>query len=143
MISRWPDRYVGLPFVDGGRSREGVDCWGLVRLVFAELVGITLPDYAEIAADDWRRAARAMIDATASSTLIEVDASRARPFDFVFMRGHSDGARPISIVNHIGIMAPGNFVLHAEEATNVVMVPLESGSVRFRIAGIYRYHALA
>lgn len=31
--TQWWNEYVGLPFADKGRTREGCDCWGLVRLV--------------------------------------------------------------------------------------------------------------
>jgi cell wall-associated NlpC family hydrolase len=143
MNTRWPDRYVGMAFVDGGRDRRGVDCWGLVRLVYQEQLSITLPDFAEIAAEDWRGASRAIEGATRSSDWRAVELAGARPFDVVVMRGHSNGRRPVSIVNHVGIVAPGGFVLHAEEATDAVMVPLSSPSVGFRIAGVYRHHVLS
>lgn len=39
--------FVGLPFADHGRDREGADCWGGVRLVLRELRGIVLPDYGD------------------------------------------------------------------------------------------------
>lgn len=41
----WADEYVGLPFELGGRTREGLDCWGLVRLVLVEQTGILYPSY--------------------------------------------------------------------------------------------------
>lgn len=143
MSSRWPDLYVGLPFVDGGRSRAGVDCWGLVRLVYREQLGVDLPDFAEIAAADWKGAARAIANATSSRDWLAVVRGTERPFDVVVMRGHSDGHRVVSILNHVGIVAPRGAVLHAEEATNVVCPPMTSVSVAHRIVGIYRHHALA
>lgn len=39
--------FIGLPYADKGRDRDGVDCWGLVKLVYAEVAGIVLPDYSD------------------------------------------------------------------------------------------------
>ena len=48
----WTSRYVGIPFVDGGRGIDGLDCWGLFLLVYLEQFGIELPSYGEISAMD-------------------------------------------------------------------------------------------
>ncbi|HET9819657.1 MAG TPA: NlpC/P60 family protein [Rhodanobacteraceae bacterium] len=47
MIPAWAGEYVGLPYADKGRSRDGADCWGGVRMVYREVFGIDLPDYAD------------------------------------------------------------------------------------------------
>lgn len=42
-MSHWTQNYIGLPYSLGGRSRSGLDCWGLVHLFFFEQKGIVLP----------------------------------------------------------------------------------------------------
>jgi cell wall-associated NlpC family hydrolase len=46
-IPAWAGAYIGLPYADKGRDRDGVDCWGLVRVVLAEVAQQTLPDYSD------------------------------------------------------------------------------------------------
>ena len=48
MLLPWVKEYVGIPFSDLGRTREeGVDCWGLVRLVYDEVYGVLLPQLSD------------------------------------------------------------------------------------------------
>lgn len=43
-MSHWATQYIGLPFESGARGPDKVDCLGLVRLVFAKLHGVELPE---------------------------------------------------------------------------------------------------
>ena len=41
----WANKYVGLPWAWKGRTSEGVDCYGLLRLVYRDERGIALPEH--------------------------------------------------------------------------------------------------
>lgn len=47
--------YVGLPYREGGDTRTGVDCYGLLRLVYRERLGLYLDDAAGVCDGEWRR----------------------------------------------------------------------------------------
>lgn len=52
----WSAGFVGLPYADCGRTRQGADCWGLVWLVQQEAFGRRVPSYAGIYAGSGERA---------------------------------------------------------------------------------------
>lgn len=130
------DKHVGIPF-DVAR-RSGTDCWGLVRRIYSEL-GIDLPEYSEVTADHPIAVARAVRD---GQRLPWCRVDKPRPYDVVLMTGLSAMTAKLPI--HVGIVVPGNAMLHTSAATQAsVIVPLSSLTVRSRIMGFYRHERLA
>ena len=41
----WLNRYIGVPYVFGGRDMNGLDCYGLVKLIYLNHYGHVLPDW--------------------------------------------------------------------------------------------------
>lgn len=128
----WTSRYVGLPFRDGGRGPDAYDCWGLVRAVYADRLGIDLPSYGEISARDLVRVARAMGAAQDDGW---ATVAAPQDFDVVLMRsGRGGGDRTV----HVGVMVDAHRMMHAELATGVTVVPITHFSVAGRILGYRR-----
>lgn len=47
-MAPWTRNFLGIPFVNMGRDRQkGVDCWGLIVLVYEEVFNTKLPLYAD------------------------------------------------------------------------------------------------
>jgi probable lipoprotein NlpC len=42
------NKYIGLSYKERGRDFDGVDCYGIVYLIFKEEKGIELPDFLEL-----------------------------------------------------------------------------------------------
>lgn len=45
--------YIGLHYEIGGRDKHGIDCYGLVCLIYKEVLGIDLPDWVTDEFVDW------------------------------------------------------------------------------------------
>lgn len=126
------DELVGIPYRDKGRGRDGCDCWGLLRLAFAELRGVELPSYSE----DYETAA----DRRALAALIagELDPWRAvapgleDPFDAVLVR---EGRFP----RHVGLVTERGRMLHVEPDRSSVVESYRAGAIAPRVVGFYRF----
>lgn len=134
----WAARYVGTPYVRRGREIGALDCWGLVWAVYRNVLGIDIPSHGDIDANSLIAIARAVKDGE-QSPLWRLVAPPAE-FDVVVMRGllRLDGkARHLQF--HVGIMVDQRRVMHTEEATGAVIVPIERPDVVGRIKGFYRH----
>lgn len=128
----WWSRYIGLPF---GTGAGEVTCWSLVRKVYASELGIDLPEFGDIDPRDLARVAREMRDE--ADTGLWHEPARPGVFDVVLMRS-ARGGRAIC---HVGLIADVARVLHAEEATGAVVVPIDHFTIKGRVAGYRRYGA--
>lgn len=130
----WTDAYIDLPFRRDGRDRRGVDCWGLVRLVYAERLGLILPDHLGIFtatdAPTLRRIAVAMEREAARWTLVEEPVE----YDVVLM-SRVVGGIPV----HVGLCVGGGGLLHICEGANSTCEPLARSLWTPRILGFYRH----
>lgn len=135
--------FVGVPFKDGGRDVRGSDCWGMVRMFLAELK-IDAADYSETPAADLLAVVRDVTAAAASDTWLKVDRNALQMGDVVLLtaRTRVDG-RPRTMPGHVGVMIDSRRMLHVEESTASVIVPLGHPSVRNRLAGFFRHRDLA
>jgi cell wall-associated NlpC family hydrolase len=130
----WEARYVGMPYVDGGRNDKGVDCWGLVRLIYAEQLGIELPSYGEISAEDLLKVARRITAGKDGEEWENVTRETIQPFDVCVMRFHG-----VRTVGHVGIVVTKKTIIHVEKGANTALVPLTDMTIRERIACFRRH----
>jgi cell wall-associated NlpC family hydrolase len=123
------EQYVGIPWRDGGRTRAGVDCWGLFRLVYAEVLGIELPSHSE----DYTTA----LDRIVIRRLISEGIDRWRKVD---IPETGDGAL-LNLANrvHIGVVIGGGYMLHIEKGAGAVIENYNSIRMQKMLEGFYRY----
>jgi cell wall-associated NlpC family hydrolase len=128
----WAGHYIGLPFLDHGRDRSGLDCWGLVRLVMAEQLGFALPSYIR----DYQRTTQ--VDRI--SALIERESPKWKNIapgqeicgDVIVLRVRG---RPM----HVGLVLGDKQMLHIEFGINSVIERYAGTRWTDRVAGFYRH----
>lgn len=103
-------KYMRIPYRLNGRGRDGVDCYGLIMLVYAEELGIKLFDPGNI--DDWRRLSNT--DELERGAQLEwVRVTEPRPFDVVLLRRFS------KTPNHCGLVIDSGCFLEATELSGI------------------------
>lgn len=134
MLPAWVNRYLGVEWRNGGRTLDGLDCWGLVRLVLLEQFKVEFPlfddfaytvDHAKVLAlyDEWH------------SRFIDVEMGQEQPGDMVVMFN-----RGVPI--HLGIVPARGYVLHCEG--DMPVCAQRFGDVRTpRVSAIWRPKQLA
>lgn len=129
----WAAPYSGLPFVSGGRTRAGVDCWGLVRLVYAEVFGIELPSYRGSYSDANRgpEVARLIEAERAAGAWAPVPVRDTRLGDAVLLRTKG-------FAMHVGLLVARGEMLHVEAGIDAMIERLASPVWNRRTVGYFR-----
>ena len=124
-----------VPFVPQGRSRDGLDCWGVVWLAYNEVRGIDLPSYAdEYKTEDIRNFPH--LEELINKYLPEwEETTNPTEGDVVLMRLRG---RPI----HVGLVIGDGMMLHIEEGIELCIERYGNAFWRNRIIGFYRYRSL-
>jgi probable lipoprotein NlpC len=134
-MAPWASDYVGIPFKAAGRDRAGLDCWGLVRLVYAEVFKLALPSYSdEYDSVKDAKAVRALIDGhLPEMPWHPVPAKDILPGDGLIFRV---GGGP----NHVGVAVSPDRFLHVNSGTTLSCIErLHSPLWDRRFIGAYRY----
>jgi sulfur carrier protein ThiS len=123
------DKYIGLPYLENGRTETGVDCWGLARLFYKDQFDIDLPSYS----DEY--------DGGQDPAIISV------------VNAHIDNWKQLDTPNigdlclfnilgeptHVGIYIGDNKFLHSREGMDSVVESLDSTKWKNRFQGFYKY----
>lgn len=125
----WADKYIGTPFLNKGRSKAGFDCYGLLREVYRNELGIDLPHLA----DDYGNCS--------DGETIEpiVDSQRDR-----WMKVEAPMELDVILINlkgfatHVGVVLSDHRFLHIMRGRNAVIDRYTNRIWSARIEGFYR-----
>lgn len=127
----WYSKYIGIPFVDKGREESGLDCWGLVRLVYKNELDIDLPDYLDYYESTNDRFATAKIVEYESNEnwIIPDD---VKEFDVIIlnMRG---------VPMHVGIVTKDKHMIHCARGIGTTHENYRTSRWKHKVEGFARW----
>lgn len=136
----WTDLYVGLDWHPYGRTRqEGVDCWGLYRMILQEQADQVLPLYDTVPRTDFEKT---IAGETSVAPWRKVGFEERMPFDLVVMRTEvkdAFGRRRIASA-HVGCVTDRGDIIHVQQGGTAVLQRFEA--LRMRIVEILRLREL-
>lgn len=128
MLPSWIEKYVGLPFLDLGRDTSGLDCWGLVKLIYGQELGIELPDYFTYSSvTDFEEVEATILRVKASWDKVEIPAEK----DVVLFNCAN---QPL----HVGVVVNRYQFLHSPQGDFTRIESFKSGIWNKRLEGFYR-----
>ena len=130
-------RLIGLPFRFGGREvPDGLDCWGVVNVIYRDAFGVALPDYKHLSTDGPERTMRA--SGVIESDKVgwrEVKSGCERPGDVVLFRR-------FGLPLHVGVVMGSGRMIHSDVPAGVVQARYDGATWAHRILGFYRHPRL-
>lgn len=125
----WVRSYIGIEFAERGRDRDGADCWGGVRLIYAERFGIMLPSYVDVDDNDQVGVVAAM----------EIGSGRWVPIDAPELVGDVGLFRAVGGRRHVGMAVDRARMFHVERGVAAAVEPWGGSVWGDRCLGWYRF----
>ena len=125
----WSNNYVGIPFQYKGRTKEGLDCWGLARLIYKNEYDISLPSLsAEYEDSDIER-------------ISDLIAQYKEGWEAVDSPSEGDIVlfRVMGAISHIGVAISSTQFIHAREGYDSAVESFDSSYWKKRIVGYFKY----
>jgi cell wall-associated NlpC family hydrolase len=107
-MTHWSAAYIGIPFVAGGRSQLGCDCYGLITLVYHDVASIELPPLngLYVTAEEREDIARIVEGEVAHGPWTPVEPGDEQDLDVALFRC-------FGLQSHVGVICGRGLMLHA------------------------------
>lgn len=124
--------YIGIPWVDKGRSFDGWDCYGLVYCISRRDLGRLVPSYVLGYTSSMHDESVAEALHFYSQEWANVTQAKREIGDvLVFMLG--------GVPVHCGLVVNDELMLHCFKGRETVLEPFVSAAWRQRVEGVYRW----
>jgi len=127
--------FIGIPFKHSGRDNNGLDCFGLVLVLYKEVLNIDLPDYRDYE-KCWYEKGKSILSEQLNkfkSLWHEVGLNAIKPFDILTFNHGSN------TTNHCSVYLGDDKMIHTYERVPVVIDRLSNKYWNNRIRSVMRY----
>lgn len=123
------EKYVGIPYAEKGRDITGLDCYGLVRLIYKNEYKIDLPSFsAEYTADDNNRIQDLIAQYKEGWESTDIPSAG----DIVLFR-------IFGVESHVGLVISPTHFIHVRENQDSAIESLSAHKWSKRIVGFFKY----
>lgn len=127
----WVDQFVGIPFEPRGRTPDGCDCYGLVRLVLHDVFQIIVPSYEDDYPEDLDRKTVCDLICENKGGWEEIEEPVVGDLVLIKIQG---------ALYHMGIIASSNrWMLHTMKGKDSALESIDGPQWRNKGKGFYRY----
>lgn len=132
--SPWVSVYSSTPYVEKGRSTSGVDCWGLVWLIYWEQLGIDVGHHDDLEYEGSKVNKQEIVERVRSTAEAEWGrvSGNAQMFDVILFKIGS-------FTTHVGVVCSMRSFVHILQNTNVTIEDFSSPSWAKRIDSVWRH----
>ena len=135
LVTKQLHKYIGIPYLTNGRTMKGVDCWGLVCLIYKEILNLDLPlintEYSNgLDVNDTKsvfmKYEKLFVDCGDFETV-----RKPETFDLLLFKRSG-------FVSHVGLVIDDNYFIHADLGADSCVERIAHRYWNRRISGIYR-----
>ena len=132
MIPKWTTKYLGLEYKERGRDINGVDCLGIVILIYKNEFGIELPDYINDYHHTTTKDRHLMSKSVHKNkdNWIKIDKPEEQSIIILNVAGY-----PV----HMGVVLDDKFMIHTISGKNTTIERFTSFKWNKRIDGFYKW----
>ena len=124
-------KFIGIPFISKGRSFNGCDCYGLVKLYYKEILNIDIPETI-ITAEQPRR--------TFANYLNEISKNwtATTPAKNVVVAMSVNAEHP-NLVTHFAVMIDDKRFIDTRENMSSYLTSIDDEKIKNQIKGFYKW----
>lgn len=128
----WMAKYLGIPHKKMGRARDGADNWGLIRIVYYDQFGYSLPTFTE--KDKGPKEARSIMEYI-DKEFFEIMYGRERPGDLIVFELPGNKYEQ-------GLVSGDGRMLFSPSIHSSTLIDYKEPAWYNRVYGIFRYKTM-